>query len=293
MLKGRVAIITGATRGIGRHVALTLAKQGCNIVVAGKSIEQTKLLPGTIYTVSDELKKHGKYNNEAIPFQVDVRDSSSLEMLVKKTITTFGKIDILINNAGALWWKSILDTPVEKYDLVNNVNSRAAYTLSQLCIPHMLNNKWGHIIMQSPPFTAEYINYIRNARKIKDMTAYTTSKLGMSITALGISQELGGLGVAANTLWPMTPIESFALINNKLGDERSWRKADILSDAILHILEEDPRLFTGNCLIDEDYLRTKGIKDFTKYQCVPGYEPPKLNNLKESYVYSGGYPHTP
>tara|TARA_B110001452_G_C15238947_1_gene428992 strand:- start:613 stop:1476 length:864 start_codon:yes stop_codon:yes gene_type:complete len=282
MLKNKVAIITGATRGIGRHIALTLAKNGCNIVVAGKSIKHTGQLPGTIHSVSNEIREYGC---TVLPYQIDVRDNKSLEKLVSTTMESFGKIDILINNAGALWWKNMLETPVEKYDLVNNVNSRAAYTLSQLCLPHMLKNNWRHIIMQSPPFTSEYINYITNANKIKGMTAYMTSKLGMSITALGIAQEVGGSGVAANTLWPMTPIESFALINNNLGNKKSWRKPEIISDAVMHILWEDPKTFTGNCLIDEDYLRTKGCTDFSKYQCVPGYEPPKLNNLKEEFVY--------
>jgi len=286
MLKGRVAIITGATRGIGRSIALTLAKQGCNIVVAGKSIKHTENLPGTIYTVSDEIKNYGNYGSIALPVQVDVRDKHSLETLVLKTINKFGKVDILINNAGVLWWKSMLKTPVEKYDLVNDVNSRAAYTLSQLCLPHMLDNKWGHIIMQSPPFTPTYVNFIINSRKIRGMTAYMTSKLGMSITARGIAQELGGTGVAANTLWPMTQIESYALINNNFGNKKSWRKPDILSDAVMHILQENPKLFTGNCLIDEDYLRSKGVNDFTKYQCVPGYEPHQLNNLREEFVYN-------
>ena len=274
MLKNRVAIITGATRGIGRNIALTLAKNGCNIVVAGKSVKDTPKLPGTIYSVSEEVEDLGV---ESMPYSIDVRKSDSLKNLVNTTVSKFGKVDILINNAGALWWKNMLETPVEKYDLVNNVNSRAAYTLSQLCLPHMLKNKWGHIIMQSPPLTSEYIDLIIKTRKIKNKTAYITSKLGMSITATGIAQELIGTGIAANTLWPMTPIESFALINHALGDKRYWRKADILSDSVLHILQEDPKTFTGNSLIDEDYLRTKGITDFSKYQCVSGSEPPKLN----------------
>ena len=283
MLKNRVAIITGATRGIGKNIALTLAKNGCNIVVAGKSTNHTEQLPGTIYSVSEEIQKYGV---EAMPYALDVRDSDSIDKLVKTTIYNFNKIDILINNAGALWWKNILKTPVAKYDLVNNVNSRAAYTLSQLCIPHMLKNKWGHIIMQSPPFTPEYINYVTNTHQIKGMTAYMISKLGMSITAHGIAQELKHSCVAANTLWPMTPIESYALINNNLGTKEHWRKADIISDTIMHILQEDPKTFTGNSLIDEDYLRTKGINDFSKYQCVSGCEPPKLNNLREDFIYS-------
>ena len=281
MLRNRVAIITGATRGIGKNIAINLAKNGCNIVVAGKSTTENKNLPGTIYSVSEELKK---YNCDVLPYKIDVQDSDCLKDLVSSTVKKFGKIDILINNAGALWWKNILETPVNKYDLINNVNSRASYTLSQLCLPHMLKNKWGHIIMQSPPFTEEYIKYIIDESKIKGMTAYMISKLGMSITARGIGQEFKGTGVAANSLWPMTPIESYALINNNLGTKKQWRKPEIISDAVLNILQEDPFTFTGNCLVDEDYLKTKGVSDFTIYQSVSGYEPPKLNDMSDFFT---------
>ena len=277
MLQNRVAIITNATKGIGRTIAMTLAKNGYNIVVACESIKQDGQLPGTIHCVSEKIKKYGI---TILPYKIDIHNSGSLNNLVKTTIKYFGRIDILINNPDALWWKSMLKIPVKKYDSINNVNSRAAYTLSQLCLPHMLKNNWGHIIMQSPPLTPKYINNLIKTKKINYKTAYMTSKFGMSITALGISQELQGTKVAANTLWPMTPIENFALINKDLGTKEQWRKPEIISDSIMHILQEDPNDFTGNCLIDEDYLRTKGVNDFSKYQCVPGHEPPKLNELK-------------
>lgn len=282
MLRNRVAIITGATRGIGRNIALTLAKNGCNIVVTGKSKTISENLPGTIYSVADEIKEYGV---DVLPYQLDVRDDVALSRMVNATVNKFGTVDILINNAGALWWKNILETPVKKYDLINNINSRAAYTLSHLCLPHMIKQSWGHIIMQSPPFTPEYINFLISQNKLKNMTAYMISKLGMSITAQGIAQEFGGTGVAANAIWPMTPIESYAVKNNNLGDEKQWRKPDIISDAIMKILAEDPKTFTGNFLIDEQYLRKKGVKDFKQYQCVPGHEPPRLNDVKDSFVH--------
>ena len=135
--------------------------------------------------------------------------------------------------------------------------------------------------MQSPPFNGKYIDNLVNTNKLKNKIGYMVSKLGMSITAVGIGQEFKGSGVAANSLWPMTPIESYALINNKLGNKKQWRKAEILCDSIMHILQEDPKTFTGNGLIDEEYLKTKGITDFSKYQCVPGYEPPTLDSIDE------------
>lgn len=284
MLKNKVAIITGSTRGIGKEIALTLAKNGCNIVVAGKSTKDTPNLPGNIYSVAEEIEN---YNVQAVPFQIDVRNNNTMINLVNSTVNRFGKIDILINNAGALWWENMLNCPIEKYDLINNINSRASYALSQLCLPHMLENKWGHIIMQSPPFNGKYIDKLINTNKLKNKVGYMSSKLGMSITAVGIGQEFRGTGVAANSIWPQTPIESYALINNNLGNRKQWRKPEILCDSIMHILQEDSKIFTGNCLIDEEYLKTKGVTDFSKYQCVPGYEPPTLDSVDEMLISVG------
>ena len=141
----------------------------------------------------------------------------------------------------------------------------------------MLKKDGGHIINCSPPIS--YLNY----KHLKGKTAYMISKIGMTLTALGVAEEFRGKGISANTLWPMTPVESYALINHKLGEKKHWRKADIISDCILNILKEDKNEFTGNELIDELYLRSKGVTDFTKYRCVPDYEPPKLNELHKMW----------
>lgn len=272
----KVALITGATRGIGRSLALGLAKNGYNIVVAGKTTTEIPNLPGTIYSVSEEVEKIG---TKALPIKVDLRDNNEIENLVMKTEEHFGRLDVLINNAGALHWRSILETDQKKYDLINNINSRASFLLSRLCIPLLERSGGGHIINQSPPLMEGEM--LRNT--IKNKTAYMISKWGMTLGALGLAEEFRGKGIAANTLWPMTPIESFAVKNNNLGDEKTWRKTDIIVDAILNIVDEDPKIFTGNQLIDELYLRTKGVSNFDKYQCVPGFEPPKLMDINEKW----------
>jgi len=268
----KVALITGATRGIGRNIAHKLAKNGYNIVVAGKSIEDKPNLPGNIYTVADEVETYGV---KALPVKTDVRHFDNIKKLVHETKKEFNRLDVVINNAGALWWQPILDTPHERYDLVNDVNVRASFLLSKYAIPLMLENGGGHIIMQSPPLPKN----LSEANMVKNKTAYMISKWGMTLSALGVSAEYKSDGIAANTLWPSTPIESYALINNNLGTNKMWRKADIISDAVLEIVNEDPNKFSGHQLIDEEYLRTKGYTDFTKYQCVNGHEPPKLNKL--------------
>ena len=268
----KVAIVTGASRGIGRVVSHKLAENGYNVVIAAKSIQQKKNLPGTIYSVEQEINNR-KYETKSLPLRVNVRNCYDIKKCVDDVIEEFGRIDVLFNNAGALWWEKVEDTPYTKFDLVNDVNVRGSFLLSQLCIPHMKKNG-GHIIMHSPPLTE-----VNNSLTYKNKTGCMISKYGMTMTALGISEELRGEGVAANTIWPAKPIKSLATINNNLGNEKHWRKPDIIADAILEIVKEEPRYFTGNQLIDEQYLRSKGMKDFTKYRCVKNSEPPNLKDI--------------
>ena len=271
----KVAIITGSTRGIGRHLALTLAKNGYNITVTGKSIKSTDKLPGDIYTVSKEVKESG---SDSLPIKLDVRNENEIESCVKKTYEKWGRIDLLINNAGALWWKPIEQTPAKRYDIINQINSRAAFLMAREVIPYMKQNEGGHIINFSPPILPIVL---KDYRALENKTAYLISKLGMTLSMLGISKEYGGTNIAANSLWPLRPVESYALINHKLGDKKSWYKQDIISDSVLEILKEDKSTFTGNQLIDEEYLITKGTTDFTKYRCDPNFEPPKLDEIHE------------
>eukprot|EP00008_Paramoeba_atlantica_P008227 CAMPEP_0201475932 /NCGR_PEP_ID=MMETSP0151_2-20130828/1238_1 /ASSEMBLY_ACC=CAM_ASM_000257 /TAXON_ID=200890 /ORGANISM="Paramoeba atlantica, Strain 621/1 / CCAP 1560/9" /LENGTH=288 /DNA_ID=CAMNT_0047856145 /DNA_START=54 /DNA_END=920 /DNA_ORIENTATION=+ len=267
-LIGRVAVITGASRGIGRECALTLARAGCHIVVAAKSVTDTPNLPGTIFQVAKEVEKIGQ---KAIAIQVDVRDEQSVEAMVSKTIQEFGRIDILINNAGALWWKKMVDTPMKRYDLINGVNSRGTFMCTQKCLPHMIKNGFGHIINMSPPVQFDMLD---------GKIAYCISKFGMTLQAHGIAQELGGTGVAANALWPATAVESYATLNFGLGGPSMWRKASIIADSVEMIVKEDPKVFTGYALIDEDYMRSRGVNDFKKYRCDPDCEPPRLVNIE-------------
>ena len=271
----KVAIITGATRGIGRALAHGLAKNGYSIVVAGKTMKDNKNLPGTIYSVAEEVENFGVIGS---PMRADLRNYEDIEKIVRFTQSKFGRLDLLINNAGALFWKPVSETDIKKYDLINNINSRATFHLSRLCLP-LMKETGGHIINQSPPLlSGDILN-----QTLKGKTAYMISKWGMTLGALGIAEEYRGTGIACNTIWPMTPIESYAVKNNNLGNEKMWRKPDIIVDSVLEIIKEDPKVFTGNQLIDEVYLREKGVTDFSKYQCVPGFEPPKLMEINEMW----------
>jgi len=263
-LVGRVAIITGASRGIGRAIALGLARAGCNVVIAARSIEPKEKLPGSIHTVAAEIEAFG---GQALAIQVDVRDENQIKDMVAQTLKRFSRVDLLVNNAGALYWQGILDTPAKRFDLVMDVNARAAFLCSQAVLPTMIRQRSGHIINMSPPLDLEMV---------PGRIAYAISKLGMTLLAHGLAEEMRANNIAVNSLWPVTLIESQASINWELGTRDQWRKPDILVDCVLRLARKASAEFTGRALLDEDFLRGEGVTDFESYSCVPGANPPRL-----------------
>jgi citronellol/citronellal dehydrogenase len=264
-LGNRVAIVTGASRGIGRALALGLARAGCRVVIAAKSTAPSERLPGSIHTVAEEVLALG---GEALAVQTDVRDETQIDALAARTLERFGRVDILINNAGALHWKPLLETPAKRFDLVMGVNARAACLCSRAVLPAMIADRWGHILNLSPPL---------DLALVPGRIAYSISKLGMTLLTFGLAAEVRQHNVAVNSLWPVTLIESQASINWQLGTPAQWRKPDILVDCVLRIVSKEPASFTGQALLDEDFLRAEGVTDFSGYACVPGTEPPRLS----------------
>jgi len=262
--EGRVAFITGASRGVGRCLALALAREGADIVVAAKTVEPNPKLPGTIFTTAAEVEAVGR---RALPVQLDVRDEVAVAEAVKTAIDHFGRIDFLVNNAGALFWQPVADTPMPRFDRVMGVNVRGAFACTHEVLPAMVKQGWGHILMMSPP-----VDPAAAAGKV----AYAVSKFGMTLVAHGLAGEVADRNVACNALWPATLIESYATINFALGDAKVWRKPDIVADAALRIFAKEPASFTGRALIDEDFLREEGVTDFARYRCDPEHEPPRV-----------------
>ena len=263
-LRDRVAIITGASRGIGRAIALGLAREGCHIVIAAKSVTSSERLPGSIHSVAKEVETLGA---QALPIQVDVRDENQIEDMVAQTKAHFGRADVLINNAGALWWQPLLETPPKRFDLVMAVNARAAFLASRAVLPLMIERRWGHIINMSPPI---------NFKMVPGRIAYCISKFGMTLLTQGLAEEVRAHNIAVNSLWPVTIIESQASINWGLGSRENWRKPDILVDCVLRLTQKDPSQITGQALLDEDLLRAEGVTDFSSYACVPGTNPRRM-----------------
>ncbi|WP_438000142.1 SDR family oxidoreductase [Sorangium sp. So ce185] len=262
-LKDRVVFITGASRGIGRAVALACAREGADIVVAAKTeVAENPRLPGTILDVAREVEQLGR---RALPVKLDVRDDEACKAAVASAVERFGRVDALVNNAGALWWADVADTPMKKFDLIMGINVRASFALSQAVLPHMIAQKYGHIIMMSPPVEPEACAH---------HGAYAVSKFGMTMIANAIAGEYAEHNVTAHALWPATAIESYATMNFGLGGPELWRKADIIADATVALLAREPSARPGKAWIDEVLLREEGVTDFSKYQCVPGVEPP-------------------
>jgi citronellol/citronellal dehydrogenase len=263
--EGRVAVVTGASRGIGKALALRLAKEGCNVVVAAKTVDPDPRLPGTIGETAAEIEQLGR---RALAVHCDVRDDAQVQTMADRTLKTFGRVDFLVNNAGALWWMDLLQTPMKRFDLVLGVNARGAFSCTRAFLPAMVEQGYGHVLMMSPPVQPEAA-----AHKI----AYMISKFGMTLIAHGLAEEVREHNVACNALWPATMVESLAVINFGLGDRSMWRKPEILCDAAVAVFKREPRSFTGQALIDEDFLReSEGVTDFTVYRCDPSVEPPRL-----------------
>ena len=260
-LKDKVIFITGASRGIGREIALRCAKDGAKIIVAAKTDKPHPTLEGTIYTVAKEIENAG---GQALPVLLDVRDETMVHDAVSKAVAEFGGIDILVNNASAIFLARTLETPMKRFDLMFSVNVRATFMCSQACIPHLKKSANPHILNLSPPLNL-------HAKWFKDNLAYTMSKYGMSMCTLGLAEEFRSAGIAVNSLWPRTTIATAAVaVNFPKEILEASRTADIMSDAAYEILTSNSREVTGNFFIDEDFLKTRGVNDFSRYALNPG-----------------------
>jgi len=265
-LTGKTVLITGASRGIGRAIALKMAKEKANVVILAKTTQQLQQqhMAGTIYSVADEIKKLGA---KALPMACDIRYEDQIRKAVDAAISEFGGIDIVVNNASALSLTGTLDTPLKKWDLMMGINARGTFAVTQACLPYLMKSKNNpHVLNISPPL-------LMHSKWFKDNTAYTIAKYGMSMCVLGQSEEFKQYGIAVNALWPKTAIRTAAvemLANHDKDYIKNCRNADIMADAAATIFKKDSRSFTGNFCIDEQVLRDAGYttSDLDKY--APG-----------------------
>ena len=266
-LSGRTAFITGTTRGIGKQVALALAEASCNIVSTGKTVDDSDSdLDGTIHETATECEERGV---DAHAIQLNLRDEEQVEAAVTEAIDVFGEVDIVINNASAIQMASIEELPANRFDLLTDVNIRGTYLTSRAFIPHLKEVGGGRILTNAPPVKMD---------RGPGEAAYAWSKMGMTFVTLSLASELSGTGIAANSFWPVTAIDTRATRYFGMGTEADWRSPDIVADTVLELLARDAD-FTGNAVYDEDVLREAGVTDFSKYNLTEGDPAPMSAQL--------------
>lgn len=262
-LEGKTIFITGASRGIGQAIAERCARDGANIVIAAKTSEPHPKLEGTIFTAAEAVEKAG---GKALPLVVDIRDETNVEEAVSKAADHFGGIDIVVNNASAIFPRDTKSTPVKRWDLMHQVNARGTYLVTQKCLPYLEQAENPHILALSPPLDMD-------VKWFAPHVAYTSAKYGMSLCILGWSGEFKGR-IAANAIWPRTAIATAAIANVLAGEEafKNCRKPDILADTAYLVLNKRASEFTGHFLIDDSFLVSEGVMDLDQYSVVPGEE---------------------
>lgn len=259
--KNKTVFITGASRGIGKAIGLRLAKEGANIIVAAKSIEENPKLGGTIFSAAQEMEQAG---GRSLAIQCDIRFEDQVNNAVEKSVEAFGGIDILINNASAISLTTIEQTETKQFDLMNNINVRGTFFVSKACIPYLKRADNPHILTLSPPINL-------SPQWLGSHLAYTMSKYNMSMIAMGLAEELKKYKIASNSLWPKTTIATAAVKNLLGGDAliKMSRHPKIIADAAYFILNKSSAVCTGNTFIDEEVLAGEGILDLAEYAITP------------------------
>ena len=260
-LSGKTLFISGASRGVGLAIATRAAADGANVALIAKTAEPHPKLPGTVYTAAKQIEEAGGC---ALPIVGDIRDGDAVAEAVTTAAAQFGGIDICVNNASAINTGSVEEVPLKRFDLMNAIQVRGTYAVSQACIPHMKGRENPHILTLSPP--------IRLEPEWLTPTAYMMAKFGMSLCALALAEELRPYGIASNTLWPRTSVATAAIRNLRGGEEamKRSRRPEVYSDAAYAVLNRPARSCTGLSLLCEDVLLESGVTDLSIYDCVPG-----------------------
>ncbi len=261
-LRGKTLFITGASRGIGKAIALRAARDGANIIIAAKTTTAHVKLPGTIHTAAQEIEAAG---GRALAVKTDIRFEDQVEEAMATGVKHFGGLDILVNNASAISLTGTLETSLKTYDRMFDINARGSYLVTQKALPHLLEAENPHVLNLSPPLNLD-------PKWFEGHAAYTLAKYAMSVWVLGMSREFAERGVAFNALWPCTAIAT-AAVRNLLGGEKAiqaCRNPEIMGDAAWSVLIRSSRRCTGNFFTDEAVLAEEGITELDQYAVQPG-----------------------
>lgn len=261
-LAGRTLVMSGGSRGIGLAIALRAARDGANVVLIAKTDQPHPKLRGTIHTAAEQIREAG---GQALPIVGDVRSDETVAHAVAAAVERFGGVDICVNNASVLDLSGTLELPPRRYDLMQDVNTRGTFMLTQACLPHLLRATDPHILTLSPPINLD-------PRWLGAHPGYMLAKYGMTLATLGFAAEFAGKPVAANCLWPRTTIATDAVANLLGGQEAvaRTRQPEIMADAAYEVLTTPAAKLTGQTLIDEDVLRAAGVTDLSGYATTPG-----------------------
>jgi citronellol/citronellal dehydrogenase len=261
-LQDKVILITGASRGVGEACAVACAREGAHLILASKTIDPHPKLAGTLGEVAEQVQALGR---EALVLALDVRSAENVDDVVARAGAHFGRIDAVVNNAGAIHWAPVADWSAKKFDLVMGVNARGAFLVARAAMP-WLRKQGGHVLMMSPP-----INPLASPGK----APYLLSKIGMTMLAMAIDEEEEN--VSACALWPVSGIRTAATVNFEMGDEREWRTPDILADATVELLARDPMTARYRAWLDEEVLAEAGVTNLDHYRCDPNTEPTNMS----------------
>jgi citronellol/citronellal dehydrogenase len=256
-LEGRVMFMSGGSRGIGLAIARRAARDGAKVTLMAKTAEPHPKLEGTVFTAAEEIEAAG---GEALPIVGDIRDAEAVEAAAAQTAERFGGIDLVVNNASAINLAPMRDLPVKRFDLMQQINARGTFVVTQACLPHLRESEHPHVLTLSPPLSVD-------RRWLAGHSAYTLSKMGMTMITLGVAADEAEAGIAANCLWPRTIIAT-AAVQNLLGGDEAMARArtpEILADAAYVVLVRDPRSTTGNTFIDDEVLAEEGVTDLSGY----------------------------
>ena len=258
-LAHKTLFITGASRGIGLAIALRAARDGANVVIAAKSSVANPKLPGTIHSAAEAVRAAG---GQALAVKCDIREEDQVRDAIARTVERFGGLDILVNNASAIWLRGTLDTPMKRFDLMQQVNARGSFLCAQAALPELLKAPNPHILTLAPPPSLD-------PKWWAPHTGYTLAKMGMSFVTLGLAAEFAGKGVGINALWPRTIIATDALNMIPGIDPARCRSPEIVADAAHAILVREAAATSGNFFIDDEVLRESGVDDFDRYAVDP------------------------
>jgi len=268
MLRNKTVFITGASRGIGHAIAMRAAADGANVVIVAKTTEPHPKLPGTIHTAAADVESAG---GKALAVATDIRDEGQVDAAIAAAVERFGGIDIVVNNASAISLTSTMATPIKRFDLMHQINTRGTFLCTQKAIPHLQKSLNPHVLNIAPP-----LHSTLSPRWFGPHVAYTMAKYGMSLCVLGMAEEFRPAGIAVNALWPRTAIdtEAIRLISGQDARART-RSPRIMADAAYWILTQPSRALTGRFFLDDEALRSSGVTDFSRYR-PPGVSEEEL-----------------